>query len=411
MSTYTYEALTDAGNAVNGTVEADSPDHARRLVADRGFIPTKVRKASGKAARAAVTKGGWQNRFVKIKPEDLILFTKQFRTMLSAGVAVLQIMEVLEAQTDNPKLKAAIISIGQDLRSGKSLHRAFAKHQDIFSRLYCNMIQAGESSGTLIDVLDRLIYIVEHENKVKKDIKSALTYPIIVMVALAIAFVVLILFVFPNFIVLFEDAGIELPLPTRICVGLYEMFSTYWLPTLVGFGAGVFGFSAWLKTDKGRLAWDGFLLRLPVLGKIFTKAAMSRFGSIFAILQSSGVTILESVDIISGTIGNAAISKEFMELKEKLEQGKGISEPLRGSRFFAPMMISMIAIGEESGQLEEMLREAAAHYDYEVEYSVSRMSELIAPALTAGLAGVVGFFAFAIFLPLIDLMTNSLGGL
>ena len=414
MPVFAYKALTDSGSKVSGSVEAESLEAAQRLILDKGLIPSSVRQTRAAAASGKPGSGarapGFLSRFESVKAQDVILFTKQLRTMLAAGIAVVQTLEVLENQTESPKLRAAIIAIAQDIRQGTSLYKAFFKHTNVFSPLYCNMVRAGEISGTLTDVLERLIYIVEHEHKVKQDIKSALTYPFIVLIALVIAFFVLILFVFPNFINLFQNAHIELPLPTRIMIGIHGVLTHYWPLLLVGVGGGVFGLASWFRTIQGRFFRDTLLLRLPILGKVFTKAAMARFASIFAILQASGVTVLESMEIISGTIGNAAISAQFDTLKEKLEQGRGLAEPLRSARYFTPMLITMIAIGEESGQLEDMLKEAARHYDYEVEYSVSKMSELIGPVLVAGLTGVVGFFALSVFLPLTDLMQHSMSG-
>jgi len=412
MPFFKYTAMTGTGGNTKGVVEAMSADAAQDILAQRGLIPTGVSETSGPDG----TSGGnfltdLSNRMQSIKPQDLILFTKQMRTMLNAGIPVLQSLDVLQNQTENPRLKGAIVSIGADIKSGGTLSRAFAKHPGIFPELYCNMIRAGEISGTLTDVLERLIYIVDHEFKVKKDIKSALTYPIVVVVALVAAFFILILFVLPQFVDLFSKAGIALPLPTRICLGLYDLLTRFWYIALAIIGGTVFGLSAYFRTEQGKIARDGFLLKLPILGPVFQKAAMARFASIFAILQASGITVLEAMDILTGTIGNAFIARDFRNLREKLEQGRGLSGPLRTTKSFTPMMVSMITIGEETGNMEEMLKEAARHYDYEVEYAVSKMSDLLGPVLVAGLTGVVGFFAMAIFLPLVELMQNSMKGM
>lgn len=405
MPNYSYKAMTDNGSITSGVLEAESREHAQSLLADRGLIPQKVSETSRSGDRPSLFQ-----RMAKVKPRDIILFTKQLRTLLSAGVSVTQALEVLETQTENIRLKNAIIEIGRDIRGGTSMSKAFTRHSDIFSELYCNMIHAGEVSGTLIEVLERLIYLVEHEYKVKKDIKGALTYPIIVIVALIIAFVVLVVFVLPVFVDLFMDAGIALPLPTRVCIALNTLMVDYWYLLLTGAVGGFVGLSFWLKTERGKYLRDAFVLRLPIFGSLVQKGAMARFGSIFAILQASGVTVLDTMSVIADTIGNKAIAREFIGLKEKLEEGRGLSGPLSKAHYFTPMIVSMVAIGEESGQLEEMMREAAEHYDYEVEYTVSKLSELIGPILTAGLACVIGFFALSIFLPLIELMNNAMSG-
>jgi len=409
---YKYTAIDANGSNAKGVVEAATIETAQDILAARGFIPTGVAetKAPGTASSGNFLTD-LSHRMQAIKPQDLILFTKQLRTMLNAGIPVLQSMDVLQNQTENPRLKSAIISIAADIKSGGSLSRAFSKHKSIFPELYCNMIHAGEISGTLTEVLDRLIYIVDHEFKVKKDIKSALTYPIVVVVALVIAFFVLILFVLPQFVSLFTKANITLPLPTRVCLAIYSGLTQYWYIALSIVGSIVFALSAYFRTEAGKITRDGFLLRLPILGPVFRKGAMARFASIFAILQASGITVLEAMDILTGTIGNAYIARDFKNLRVKLEQGRGLSGPLRSSKSFTPMMVSMITIGEETGNMEDMLKEAARHYDYEVEYAVSKMSELLGPVLVAGLTGVVGFFALAIFLPLVELMQHSMSGL
>jgi type IV pilus assembly protein PilC len=412
MPFYKYTAINGGGGNTSGVIEAASPDAAQELLATRGLIPTSVAETSGPGSASG---GGMFSRLSSamqtVKPQDIILFTKQLRTMLNAGIPVLQSLDVLQNQTESPKLKSAIISIAADIKSGGTLSRAFAKHQNIFSELYCNMIRAGELSGTLTDVLERLIYIVEHEHKVKKDIKSALTYPIIVVIALVAAFFILILFVLPHFVTMFEKANIQLPLPTRICLGIYAMLTKYWYLCGGSIGGAVFFITAYCRTEAGKIMRDGLLLRLPILGPVFRKAAMARFASIFAILQASGITVLEAMDILTGTIGNAFIARDFKNLRDKLEQGRGLSGPLRSTPSFTPMMVSMITIGEETGNMEDMLKEAAQHYDYEVEYAVSKMSEMLGPVMVAGLTGVVGFFALAIFLPLVGLMQNAMGGM
>ena len=417
MPYYKYQAITASGGSTSGVVEAQSVEAAQDSLASRGLMPTSVSETSGPDGSSGGSGGGegilaqFSLGMQKIKPQDLILFTKQFKTMLNAGIPVLQSLDVLEAQTENPKLRAAIVSIAADIKSGTTLSKAFSKHQNIFSELYCNMIRAGEISGTLTEVLERLIYIVDHEFKVKKDIKSAMTYPMVVLTALVIAFFVLILFVLPQFVTMFAKTGTALPLPTRICLGIYDVLIHYWHLGLVLLGGALFLITAYFRTEGGKIFRDGLFLRVPIIGSVFKKAAMARFASIFAILQASGITVLESMDILEGTIGNHYIARDFRNLRQQLEQGRGLSGPLRSCPSFTPMMVSMISIGEETGNMEEMLKEAARHYDYEVEYAVSKMSELLGPILVAGLTGVVGFFALAIFLPLVGIMQNAMKGL
>jgi len=337
-----------------------------------------------------------------------LLFSKQFRTMFRSGISVLQIFDTMETQTENPKLKNIIIQMREDIKQGESLYSAFSKHPRVFSELYCSMISAGEKSGALPEVMDRLIYLLEHEHKVKTDIRSALQYPLIVLIALSIAFFVLLTFVVPKFASIFKSADIELPLPTKLAIGFNNFATNYWFICIaVVIGIAIFCYY-FFRSDKGKYLLHKSLLRIPIIGSVIQKSAMSRFASIFAILQASGIAVLDSLTILSRTIGNRAISLEFDKIHQKLKEGQGISAPLRYAKFFPPMVINMVHIGEESGNLDEMLNEVSKHYDDEVAYAVNRMTSNLGPILVLGLAGVVGFFALTIFLPMWEL-TQAVG--
>ncbi|WP_031386842.1 type II secretion system F family protein [Desulfonatronum thiodismutans] len=400
MPQYRYQAMTDAGTIVSGDVEADSVNTAKAAVAIKGLLPRSVSLVSGKADNVAGSSALFQK---KPTPEDLILFTKQFKTMLGAGMTVISLLEVLEQQTEKVFLREVIAAIRDDIRQGASLHAAFSKHPKVFNPLYLAMIRAGEASGTLTAVLERLIYLITHENKVKKQIKSALTYPAVIVVTLFSAFLFLLTFVVPQFISIFAGAGLELPMPTQVIVFMYNGLVNYWHLMLVGVFLSGLAIYLFCRTEQGGILRDSLFLKIPLIGPVLQKAAMSRFASIFSLLQASGVSVLDSIAILSDVIGNAAISKEFNILRDKLREGRGISGPLRSSKNFTPMIVSMIAVGEETGNLDEMLQAVADHYDYEVEYAIGRMSEMIGPLLILLLSGVVGFFALAIFMPMWDL--------
>lgn len=401
MPKFQYQAITETGATTAGEIEADSLESANSMLAARGYIPTRV-----KAEQPALS--GFQISKIRellspVKAPELILFTKQFKTMFNAGVSMIKMLEILEQQTDNPRLRSIMGKMHQDIKEGASLYDAFSKHPKVFSPLYCSMIRAGESSGALPEVLDRLTYIIEHENQVKSDIKSALTYPVIVVVFLFSAFLILITQVIPKFVTIFKNAGLKLPLPTQICIFLYEFLSTYWYLIIGAVIIVVVFLFYYLKTRQGKFMRDSLFMRIPLVGPLFAKSAVSRFASIFSILQASGVDVLDSMDILSETMGNAAISNELDNIKDRLAEGRGIAGPLSEAKYFTPMLINMVAIGEESGNLESMMQEVASHYDSEVEYAMKKMTEAIGPLLTVGLAAVVGFFALAIFLPMWDL--------
>jgi type II secretory pathway component PulF len=402
LANFKYQAIDESGTNLSGTIEADSQEMAEKIILSKGYIPAAVtladREGGGNSFLARI-----QESLSAVKLSELILFTKQFRSMMQAGVPIIRLLLVLENQTQNKTLKRVISDISQDIKSGLSLHEAMKKHPAVFSPLYLSMINAGEISGAIPDVLARLIDIIEHEAKIKSDIKSALQYPLIVVVALVIAFFVLLTFVIPKFADVFAKAGLQLPMPTKVAVFLYGALSNYWYILIAGALGLIIGLGMFFKTPQGRYARDAFFLQMPLFGSLFQKAAMSRFASIFAILQASGVPVMKTMEVLSGTIGNTAISHEFDRVSERIKEGQGISGPLKSAKYFTPMVVDMVAIGEESGNIEEMMRQVSIHYDDEVSYAVKGLADAIGPVLMVGLAAVVGFFALAIFMPMWDL--------
>ena len=400
MPKYSYKAINETGSGINGVIEADSIDGAGNILNARGLIPVKIVEQSASFSLFIFIK----DNVASVNPRDLIIFTKQFRTMSKSGVPTLKMMQVMENQIENKKLKNIAGSIAQDIIKGESLFSGFKKHPGTFSNLYCSMVKAGEASGRLPEVLDRLIYIIEHEYKLKTDISAALMYPVIVLCCLVAAFFLLLTLVIPKFVNIFIKSGIDIPLPTQICIFMYKFMIDYWY-LAAGLAAVIItAFFSLLRTASGRYTFDALLMKLPLIGSMFIKSAMSRFAGIFSILQSSGVSALESMRILAGTISNKAIAREFELVTERLEEGRGIADPLKSAKYFTPMVTNMVAIGEESGNLDEMLGEISDHYDVELEYNIKRLSEAIGPILTVGMAVVVGFFAFAIFLPMWDMV-------
>ncbi|GBC59125.1 general secretion pathway protein GspF [Desulfonema ishimotonii] len=406
MTKFSYDAIGEDGRMVSGEVDAESDDVAENMILDFGYIPSKIKKK--REISLNFRWSDFRKRVYPVKTRDIILFTRQFATMIRTGVPIIELLQALEEQTENQTLRKTIKDIAFNLKQGGSLYNTFRKYPDIFSPLYCSVIQAGERTGALSDVLDRLTYIMEHEDKIKSDVRSALRYPMIVCLFLCVAFLVLLIFVIPKFVTIFEAAGLELPLPTRICILTYYIFNQYWYILLLAAVAVFSSMTIYFRTEYGKFIRDSVMIRLPVLGKFLLKAAMSRFASIFFILQYSGVPVLESMSILSGTIGNAAISHEFLRIRSDIEKGSSIAAPLKSAKYFTPMVINMVAIGEKTENLDRMLHEVANHYDSEVEYAMKGISEYINPLLTIGIAFVVGFFALAIFLPMWD-MTKITG--
>lgn len=401
MPQYSYEAINESGNTVKGVLEAETSDAAKLRLSGMGYIPVSVQRGGG--AAGATQSGGPMLFLARVKAQELILFTKQFRTMLGAGLSMLEILRVLEQQTENALLRQICTTMSDDVKKGSTIADALAKHKRVFSELYVSMVRAGETAGALPEVLDRLIYIISHEHQVRSDIRSALQYPITVIIALVGAFFVLLTFVIPVFARIFATARVALPWPTRVAIQLNIVITHYWHICLLVLVVVVTGLTFWFKTEGGKVARDAFFLHIPVVGMLFRKAAMSRFASIFSILQASGVPILTAIDILVGTIGNAAIAREFKRIQDLIRTGQGLAAPLARAKYFTPMVVTMVAVGEESGNLDEMLSAISEHYDAEVSYQVKRLSDALGPVLIVGLAGVVGFFALAIFLPMWDM--------
>jgi len=400
MAYFSYQGINESGTNVSGTIEAESYEMAENLILAKGFVPSRI--APTTKARLSLFER-IEEQISTVKISDLILFTKQFRSMMAAGIPIIRLLQVLENQTQNKTLKRATISISEDIKAGSTLYEAMSKHPAIFSPMYLSMINAGEVSGTVPEILGRLIDIIEHEARIKSDIRSAMQYPIIVVIALGIAFFILLTFVIPKFVTVFAKAGLTLPLPTKIAMIMYQGLSSYWYIIIAVVLGLIITLRLYFKTALGRYNRDAFLLKVPLFGPLFQKAAMSRFASIFAILQSSGVPIMQIMEVLTGTIGNTAISREFEKLRERIQEGQGIAAPLGTAKYFTPMVVDMVAIGEESGNIEDMMRSVAVHYDDEVKYAVKGLSDALGPILIVGLAAVVGFFALAIFMPMWDL--------
>ena len=321
MPTFFYKAINEGGIAVSGNIEADSLAAASAAISAKGLIPIKTTLSSQSRPQSLLESLSAQIH--RVSADDLVMFTTQFRTMIRAGVPMMTIFQALETQTEDVYLTRIIISMRQDVTEGKSLYEAFSKHPKVFPPLYCSMLRAGEASGALAEVLDRLIHIMQHENKIRGDIRAALQYPAIVVLFLVVAFFVLLTYVIPKFSDIFLKANITLPLPTKICVAMYNGMVHYWPGIIIGLSAVVVGLVSYFRTDKGRLAKDRLLLSLPLFGPLFIKSAMARFSSIFAILQTSGVAVLDAIKILSDTVNNKAIANELEIIGERLEEGRG----------------------------------------------------------------------------------------
>ena len=403
MTQYAYSAVSGSGRMINGGLDAESLDQANKTLGERGLSTVTLREDKNKPTTEGQRAYSARMPMGSVSAEELILITKQLATMLRAGIPMLRVFDVLESQSETPKLKAICADIGLSIRGGSPLHRALRRHPHVFSPLYCGMVMAGETSGALPQVLQRLIYVISHEHKVKTEVRSVMQYPILVLVCLIAAFILLIVYVVPRFAAVYTRSAIELPWPTRACMFMSDLFRNQagWL--IGGMALLVLAYYAAMRTPQGRYARDYLFLHLPLIGPLMIKAALSRLSSIFAILQATGVGILDSLTILKQTIGNAALGRELGKVQTELEAGRGIARPLSTAKYFTPLFINMVAVGEEAGNLDEMLNEISLHYDAEVEFATRRLTTAMGPILIVCLAAMVGFFALAVYLPMWDL--------
>ena len=398
MPTFTYKALAEDGSSVKGTLEADTEPIAAMQLDGMGYVPISISEKK-KSIFDNLGSG-----FEKVKTEDLIFFTRQLYTVIKAGISLLSGLKALEEQTENKKLKNVLSIVARDIDRGRSFSDSLSAHPGVFNELYVNMIEAGEIGGSLDEILERLILMLEFSRKTSANLKAAIRYPIMVVVSLFVAFGVIITFVIPKFAVIFEASTVELPIPTRIMMFINFLVQNYWYYGLFITGSLVAAFYLYTSRESGRLQWDYLKLKIPILGNIFLKIYMSRFSSMLETLSRSGTSIVMSLEIVSRTIGNVYIAHKINGIAEQVKIGKGITNSLRESKIFPPLVIQMVQTGEETGALDEMLAEITTYYEREIDYTVSRMSSYIEPILTVGLGIMVLFIALAIFLPWWDMM-------
>ncbi|HHL73593.1 MAG TPA: type II secretion system F family protein [Bacteroidetes bacterium] len=398
MPAFSYKALNPSGMIVEDVLEAPHAGAVADKLESLGFHPIKISRASGMG-------GGFELPGTKpaVKTNDIIVFTRQLTTLLRAGVPLLSCLDALTEQADNPAMREIISKIYVDIESGISFSEALAKHPKVFEEMYINTIRAGEMGGALDDVLTRLADLLEYDRETKARIKAAMRYPVIVIVSIIVAVLSLMMFVVPKFIDMFQKLGVELPLPTRILIGMHAGLTEYWYIILTVLTVAGVAFKFWSKTDNGRYQWDYVKLKLPVFGNLLMKSSMSRFTRMFETLNRSGLPILQTLEIVARTVGNEVVGREIEKASLGIRKGEGIAVPLKQSKLFPPMVVRMIAIGEQSGSLDEMLMNISKHYDTEVDYAVKNLTSMIEPIITVALGVIVLFLALAIFLPMWDM--------
>jgi type IV pilus assembly protein PilC len=427
MPKFSYVAMDSHGKESKGTLEVGSQNEAIGRVKEMGLFPTKIvevdkekpatkgdKKAGGKpAAKGKGKKGGGGNINIKIpglsgkvKSKVLTTFTRQLATLVDAGLPLLRGLRVLEKQEKNPTLKAIINELAIAIEGGSTFSEALSQHPKVFNRLFVNMVKAGELGGVLEVVLSRLSEFMEKAQKIKGKVIAAMFYPVAVLIVATAILIVLMVKVVPSFKQVFEGMGMQLPAFTRLVLGISEIIKDHIVYALIAVIAVVVMFMVFVRTKFGRHAWDKIRLKLPAVGPVVSKVAISRFSRTLGTLVSSGVPILQALTIVKETAGNVIIADAVNAVHESVKEGETITAPLEASGVFPPMVISMVDVGEQTGALPEMLLKIADNYDDEVDNAVAAMTSLLEPIMIVFLAVIVGSIVIAMFLPLIDMMNN-----
>jgi len=393
MATFTYTARAFNGDLRTATIDASSRDDVIAQLRKQRLSVVKIdQDAAKKIGRGS------------IKTRDVVIFTRQFSTMINSGLPLVQALTILAEQTDNKALAEVTRKVVFDVESGNTVADALSKHPRAFTNLYVNMVAAGEAGGILDTILLRLATFLEKNDALVRKVKGAMIYPAVIMSVAAICVVVLLIFVIPVFAGMFQSAGQALPLPTRIVIGASGFLKSYWWVIGAVVVIGGYMFKKYYATPPGKLVIDRLMLRMPVLGDVLRKSAVSRFTRTLGTLISSGVSILEGLEITAKTAGNRVIQDAIMQSRSSIAGGDTIAQPLQKSKVFPPMVISMIAVGEQTGGLDEMLSKIADFYDEEVDAAVSNLLSLLEPIMIVFLGVVVGGMVVAMYLPIFDMV-------
>jgi len=400
--TYTYRVRDRQGKVITGKLEADSETAVSQKLRDMGYLIIGVEEE-----KIPITKREIRVLQPKVKSKDVTVFTRQFATMINAGLPLVKCLSILSEQTESPVLTEVISDVQHEVEMGRSLSEALAKHPNIFKDLYTSMVRAGEIGGVLDDVLLRIAATLENEDEIRRRIKSAMTYPAAMFAISILLLFVMLIFVVPIFEKMFRDMGATLPILTRVIVAISHFLASWkGLLLLVAVIVGVIFLRRWLKTPAGRRRLDALKLKLPVFGNLFHKMSLSRFSRTLGTLVASGVPILQALEITSNTVGNVLVAEAVDNVRAGVKEGDSIARPLGQSPLFPPMVTQMLAIGEETGSLDTMLNKVSDFYDSEVAATVEALTSLLEPVLMVFLGVVVGTIVIALYMPIFSLISQ-----
>src|SRR5215218_3207304 len=400
MAAFAYSAINADGFELSGEIHAPDPEAAREQLRMRGLLAQYLHELPAEGEDGARTV------FKKIKPKSLQIFSRQFATMIDAGLSVVSALVVLEEQTDDKYLSAIISELRADVEGGLLLSQAMARHPKIFSRLYVAMVEAGEAAGILDTVLDRVAFQIEKETQIKRRVKGAMIYPTMVLIFATLVLTGMLMFLVPIFEDIFKQLGGELPTLTQYVVDASHMLKDRWYIIFPGLIGAFFGFRRWKKTDAGRKRWDRFKLKVPMkIGDVVLKVTMARFSRTLSTLVAAGVDIIKALEITGQTAGNWVVEDALNEVREKVHQGVPIAQPLVENAVFPPMVAQMVKIGEETGELEKMLGKIADFYEDEVDAAIQTLTSIIEPLMMIGVGAMVGVIIISMYLPMFKMLT------
>jgi len=399
MPTFRYNAMDVGGRTTTGTLDAESIDVVRNKLNELRYHVLSIAETR---PRRSFTE--WFNSIQRVKLRELVLFSRQFATMIDAGLSVVKCLDILQQQCKDVKLKEVIGQVKHDVASGASLTDAIGKHPRVFSSLYVNMIRSAEAGGILDKVLDRLAGFLEKEQEVRSKVKSAMMYPAVVFVFAILMLMALVFFVLPKFKMIFESMNLTLPLSTRALLGLSGFMTHFWYIFLMLVVGLIVAYKVYARTDRGKYHIDLLKLKVPIMGDLVMKTAISRFARTFGTLIASGVPVLRALEIVAETAGNVVVSQTINQTRASVKEGEKISTPLMGSKIFPVMVVQMIGVGEETGRLDQMLTKVSDFYDQEVDATLKGLTSLIEPLMIVGLGAIVGFIAVSVISPIYQLV-------
>jgi type IV pilus assembly protein PilC len=404
MVEYLYRIKDQTGRIQEAVAQADSPAALRARLSARGMEVVDIRPRGGVGAGAGLS---FLAVFEHVKLKDMVVFSRQFSAMVGSGVAMLRTLTIMVEQCENPKMKRTLDSVRRSVEQGQSLSDSLARHSDVFDKLFVSMVRAGETGGILDDVLRRLADFLEARQKLNQKVQSAMVYPSVVLAVAVVVFWAMLTFILPIFQGLFKNVGGELPAYTQFLVSLSEFMRSIWMALFaVAILAATWGIRTWYKTEAGKVQIDSFLIKLPVFGDLIRKVSIARFSRTFGTLIKAGVPMLSALDVVKDTSGNAVLALSVERIHREVREGGTISKPMTKDALFPPMVTQMVAVGEETGKLDEMLAKVADFYDMEVENAVEALTSLLEPIMVVGIGGIVGSVVVGMYLPIFTVINQ-----